>query len=201
MERTFVTKLLNHAKKGRFHPDHENTFAITNALEAVHKCHGIKIDLGWGKYVIKFLCKRHNVFGKLIARQDVICNTRLLFVTALDSTWKEFCKESYIDKCYVNAYEDMWDDLCNMFAQPVDSDSAFVDDVSPDTKEEDAKDQSDHTIAIQPSKPSGVAQKDPCPHCRLFQLPARNAQISSVGSLALQGLKDKRAHPRPIVLP
>ncbi|KAL2230666.1 UNVERIFIED_CONTAM: hypothetical protein Sindi_1661000 [Sesamum indicum] len=177
MEQTFISKLLKHAKNGRFHPDKENTFTITDALAAVHKRHELKIDIRWGKYVVKFLRERHDVFGRLIARRDVVCNTMLRFVTAHDSTWKEFCKESRIGKCYVNAYEDMWDDLCMLFAQLVDSDSALVDNGSPELKEADSKDHFDPNAPVQPCDPVAFVHKDPCPYGYVSDSPTSSSSL------------------------
>ncbi|KAL2243394.1 UNVERIFIED_CONTAM: hypothetical protein Sindi_0457400 [Sesamum indicum] len=177
MERTLVSKLLKHARNGRFHPDKENTFAITDALEAVHKHHDLKIDIRWGKYVVKFLRERYDVFGRLIVCRDVVCNTTLRFITAHDLTWKEFCKESRIGKCYVIAYEDMWDDLCKLFSQPVDSDSASVDNGSPEWKEADSKDHSDRVVPIQPSDPVVVVHKDPCPCGYISDSPTSSSSL------------------------
>ncbi|KAL2235558.1 UNVERIFIED_CONTAM: hypothetical protein Sindi_1288000 [Sesamum indicum] len=152
MERTFVSKLLKHAKNGRFHPDKENTLAITDALAAVRKHHELKIDIRWGKYVVKFLRERHDAFGRLIARRDVVCNTTLRFVTAHDSTWKEFCK-------------------------PVDSDSASVDNGSSESKEADSKDHFDPIVPIQLSDPVAIVHKDPCPYGSISDSPTSGSSL------------------------
>ncbi|KAL2232402.1 UNVERIFIED_CONTAM: hypothetical protein Sindi_1420200, partial [Sesamum indicum] len=147
-----------------FHPDHENKFAITDALEEVQKYHGGKIDFGWEKYVLNSLRERHEVFGKLIARRDVVHNSRLRFVTAVDSTWKEFCKESRIGKCHVNAYEDMWAELCKLFAQPVDSNTVSVDNEDAQDTEGESKEQPAHDGDVEATDSPGGPLKDPCPY-------------------------------------
>ncbi|KAL2248268.1 UNVERIFIED_CONTAM: hypothetical protein Sindi_2679100 [Sesamum indicum] len=85
--------------------------------------------------------------------------------------------ESRIGKCYVNAYKDRWDDLCKLFAQPVDSDSATLDNTSTETGEGDLKEPSDPTVSIEPSNPVGVAQKDPCPYGYVSDSPTSSSSL------------------------
>ncbi|KAL0435114.1 UNVERIFIED_CONTAM: hypothetical protein Sradi_0219300 [Sesamum radiatum] len=77
MEKTFANKLVEFAKYGQFRPGRDNKNAISNVVEEVMSRHGGKIDYGWGKYVIKFLRERHDVFSKLVTRRDVVWNKRL----------------------------------------------------------------------------------------------------------------------------
>ncbi|KAL2228362.1 UNVERIFIED_CONTAM: hypothetical protein Sindi_1815900 [Sesamum indicum] len=83
MEKTFVDKLLEHAKKWIFF----------YSIHEVVKRHGGKINYAWGNYVLKFLRERHDIFCKLVSCRDVVWNKHLRFVTALAAAWKEFAKD------------------------------------------------------------------------------------------------------------
>ncbi|KAL2226336.1 UNVERIFIED_CONTAM: hypothetical protein Sindi_1992300 [Sesamum indicum] len=132
-ETIFVHKLLDHVKKGRFHSNPENKFAISDSLDEVVKCHDGKIDFGWEKYVLKFLRERHDVF-------------RIAY-------WK----------CYVNTYEDMLEELCQLFAQPVDSYLGTVGEPESELNEVKSEKGPDAPALVETTKVSREVPNDPCP--------------------------------------
>ncbi|KAK4413721.1 hypothetical protein Salat_2784900 [Sesamum alatum] len=99
MEKTFFDALLEHARMGQFRVGRENRHAINCALRDVNTKH-----------------------TKL--RPDVVWNRNLHFLTAVDSVWREICREKKLARCYVNAYEDLLEELCMLFSVPVENEEA-----------------------------------------------------------------------------
>ncbi|KAK4434331.1 hypothetical protein Salat_0595900 [Sesamum alatum] len=62
-----------------------------------------------------------NVDAICFALQDVNIkhdskNKNLRFVIAENRIWKTTCKEKKMSKCHINAYDDMWEELCVVFS-------------------------------------------------------------------------------------
>ncbi|KAK4438812.1 hypothetical protein Salat_0215800 [Sesamum alatum] len=71
----------------------------------------------------QFRVRRENHHAINCALRDVnkthdTKNQNLGFVTAVDSVWREFCREKKLARCYVNAYEDLLEELCMLFEAP-----------------------------------------------------------------------------------
>ncbi|KAK4438910.1 hypothetical protein Salat_0225600 [Sesamum alatum] len=115
MEKTFVDALLEQARRGNFRVGLENRNAVQHALYEVNKKHDTKVVLPWALSRVQHLQERHKVFNWLVQRPDVICNCTLRFVTATDETWLEIARERKLAKCYVNAYEDLLEELNTLF--------------------------------------------------------------------------------------
>ncbi|KAK4431051.1 hypothetical protein Salat_0867100 [Sesamum alatum] len=122
MEKTFVNSLVEQAKAGRFKAGSENKDALMKAMEDVNKKHDTKVCYDWVKDRVKSLRERYEVFSWVINHPGVVWNQRFRFVTAADDVWKAMRKEKKLSRCYINAYEDLWDELYFLFAPPPEDD-------------------------------------------------------------------------------
>ncbi|KAL0458408.1 UNVERIFIED_CONTAM: hypothetical protein Slati_0468000 [Sesamum latifolium] len=75
--------------------------------------HGSKVTAPWAFSTVKKLHERYEVFHWLINRHDVVWNRNLKF-------------EKKLARCYNNAYEDMFEDLCVLFGEPVPNEQVLV---------------------------------------------------------------------------
>ncbi|KAK4434857.1 hypothetical protein Salat_0648600 [Sesamum alatum] len=108
MEKTFVHSLVEHARSGFFHPERVNIHAVMCALYDLSKEHGMKVAYEWAQTRVAHLRERYELFKWVVYTDGVIWNPRLGFLTAPDQGNKRV-------KCYVNAYEDLWEALCIFF--------------------------------------------------------------------------------------
>ncbi|KAK4419514.1 hypothetical protein Salat_2364300 [Sesamum alatum] len=115
MERTFVLALVEHARAGRFRSGRRNKDALDFAIGEVNHVHGSRVAESWGEIRIVSLRDRYIVFTWLINLDEVICNRNLRYVIAPDHVWKRVCKEKKLAKCYINAFEDLYNELCLVF--------------------------------------------------------------------------------------
>ncbi|KAL0383227.1 UNVERIFIED_CONTAM: hypothetical protein Scaly_0610000 [Sesamum calycinum] len=120
---------------------------VLEAVEEVMKRHGGKVNYGWGKYMLKFLCERYDVFSKLVSRSEVVWNKRLKF-------------ESRIGKYYVNTYKDLWVELCQLFAESDDFDSRTLEEVEPECKDVNLGKEPE-AVVVETSTPEVKVDSDP----------------------------------------
>ncbi|KAK4428757.1 hypothetical protein Salat_1175600 [Sesamum alatum] len=124
MEKTFVDALIEHARMGQFRVGCENRHAINCALRDVNKTHDTKVTYPLACSRVTKLHERLTVFMWVINRPNVVWNQNLRFVTAVDSVWREICREKKLARYYVNAYEDLLEELCMLFGVPVENEEA-----------------------------------------------------------------------------
>ncbi|KAK4415945.1 hypothetical protein Salat_2701900 [Sesamum alatum] len=115
MERTFVLALVEQARAGRFRSGRRNRDALDFAIGEVNRVHGSRVAESWGEIRIVSLRDRYIVSTWLINLDEVICNRNLRYVIAPDHVWKRVCKEKKLAKCYINAFEDLYNALCVLF--------------------------------------------------------------------------------------
>ncbi|KAK4438915.1 hypothetical protein Salat_0226100 [Sesamum alatum] len=115
MEQTFVDSLVEHARSGLFHPDRPNIHAVMCSLYDVNKKYGTKVVYEWAQTRVERLRERYHLFRWVVNMEGVIWNARLGFVTAPDHVWQSLCRQNKRAKCYYNAYEDLWEQLCIIF--------------------------------------------------------------------------------------
>ncbi|KAK4430791.1 hypothetical protein Salat_0840800 [Sesamum alatum] len=85
------------------------------ALYDVNKVHGDVIGYSFGKRKLQDLEERHAVFSWIMNFDGVNCNHERRYVIAADEVWEMIIQERVIAKCYVNAYEDQYANLCILF--------------------------------------------------------------------------------------
>ncbi|KAK4414672.1 hypothetical protein Salat_2880200 [Sesamum alatum] len=115
MEKTFVDSLTGHARSGMFRPDRPNIHAIMCALYDVNKKYGTRVTYEWAQTRVARLRERYELFSWVITREGVIWNPRLGFVTAPDQLWRTLVRQNKRARCYVNAAEELWEELCILF--------------------------------------------------------------------------------------
>ncbi|KAK4428808.1 hypothetical protein Salat_1180700 [Sesamum alatum] len=98
--------------------------AINCALRNVNKTNDTKVTYPLACSRVTKLHERLTVFMWVINRPDVVWNRNLRFVTAVDSVWRKICRENKLARCYVNAYEDLLEELCMLFGVPVENEEA-----------------------------------------------------------------------------
>ncbi|KAK4413494.1 hypothetical protein Salat_2762000 [Sesamum alatum] len=81
----------------------------------VNRKHHSKIDYTWAKSCVATLKERYDIFMWVVAQPNVVWNQNLRFLVAKDRTWKALCQERKKAKWYINAYEDMYEELCEIF--------------------------------------------------------------------------------------
>ncbi|KAK4426860.1 hypothetical protein Salat_1454800 [Sesamum alatum] len=82
------------------------------SLYDVNKRNGTKITYEWAQSRVQRLQERYHLFRWVVNTEGVIWNQRLGFVTEPDQVWRSLCR------CYYNAYEDLWEELCILFDRP-----------------------------------------------------------------------------------
>ncbi|KAK4438174.1 hypothetical protein Salat_0151600 [Sesamum alatum] len=112
MERTFILALVQQARAGHFRSGRRNRDALDFAISEVNRVHGSRVAESWGEIRIVSLRDRYIVFTWLINLDKVICNRNLRYVIAPDHVWK---REKKLAKCYINAFEDLYNELCMLF--------------------------------------------------------------------------------------
>ncbi|KAK4427125.1 hypothetical protein Salat_1481400 [Sesamum alatum] len=132
MEKTFIDSLLEHARTGQFRVGRENHQAIQSALRDVNKAHDANVTYPWAVTRVQKLHQRLQCFLWVVNMADVVWNRNLRFVTAVDSVWREICRENKLTRCYVNAYEELLEELCMLFGQPVEDEDAPAADAPPE---------------------------------------------------------------------
>ncbi|KAK4434947.1 hypothetical protein Salat_0657700 [Sesamum alatum] len=115
MEKTFVHSLVEHARSGFFRPERVNIHPVMFALYDVNKEHGTKATYEWAHTRVARLWERYELFKWVVNTDGVIWNPRPGFVTASDQVWRTLCRENKPVKCYINAYENLWEALCILF--------------------------------------------------------------------------------------
>ncbi|KAK4421681.1 hypothetical protein Salat_2118700 [Sesamum alatum] len=97
----------------------ENRTAVQHALFEVNMKHDTKIVLPWAMATVQQLQQRHEVFNWLVAYL-------MSYATALCalSLLRTQFGERKLAKCYVNAYEDLLEELNELFALPAQDDHA-----------------------------------------------------------------------------
>ncbi|KAK4434480.1 hypothetical protein Salat_0610800 [Sesamum alatum] len=118
MEKTFVDSLVEHARSGLFRPGRSNVHAVMCSLYDVNKRYGTKITYEWAQSRVQRLQERYHLFRWVVNTEGVIWNQRLGFLTAPDHVWRSLCRQNKRAKCYCNAYEDFWEELCILFDRP-----------------------------------------------------------------------------------
>ncbi|KAK4430738.1 hypothetical protein Salat_0835500 [Sesamum alatum] len=115
MEVTFVDSLVQHQQNGSFHRDRVNYHAVLCSIFDVNKEHVARHSYATGQNKLKKLKERHALFSWLLTVSGVFCNKVHQYVIADDVTWELIIKEHVLAKCYVNAYEDLYEKLCLLF--------------------------------------------------------------------------------------
>ncbi|KAK4412865.1 hypothetical protein Salat_2933700 [Sesamum alatum] len=85
------------------------------ALYDVNKHYETKVTYEWAQTRVARLRERYDIFRWVINTEGVIWNHRLGFVTATDEIWRCLCWENKRAKCYINAYDELWDELSRLF--------------------------------------------------------------------------------------
>ncbi|KAK4435763.1 hypothetical protein Salat_0739800 [Sesamum alatum] len=118
VEKTFVDSLVTHAQTGFFRPERLNIHATMCALYDVNKKYKTKITYEWAQTRVASLRERYQLFRWVVNSEGVTWNNRLGFVTAPDHVWRRLRRQNRKARCYVNAYEDLWPQLCVLFERP-----------------------------------------------------------------------------------
>ncbi|KAL0378734.1 UNVERIFIED_CONTAM: hypothetical protein Sradi_3178900 [Sesamum radiatum] len=92
IEVTFIDALVQQAKEGNFNRDGVNCHAILCAVHDMKKRHATTTSYGKGRSKVKILLER-------------------------DHVWEAIIKRRNLAKCYVNAYDDAYDNLKFLFGE------------------------------------------------------------------------------------
>ncbi|KAK4427157.1 hypothetical protein Salat_1484600 [Sesamum alatum] len=127
MEKTFVDSLTGHARSGMFRPDRPNIHAVMCALYDLNKKYGTKVTYEWAQTRVARLRERYELFSWVISREGVIWNPRLGFVTAPNQLWRTLVRQNKHARCYVNAAEELWEELCILIDRDNDERNDVID--------------------------------------------------------------------------
>ncbi|KAK4425442.1 hypothetical protein Salat_1738200 [Sesamum alatum] len=108
-------------------PDGKNIHAVMCALYDVNKKHGSKVTFEWAQTRVARLRERYDIFRWVVNNEGVVFNQRLGFVAANDQVWKRICRENKRARCYINAYEDLWEELSRLFDPANYADNDVID--------------------------------------------------------------------------
>ncbi|KAL2231135.1 UNVERIFIED_CONTAM: hypothetical protein Sindi_1707900 [Sesamum indicum] len=107
MENTFVQALMDLKKVGIFRVAANNMHAVHSAIYDVNKSYTSRITYSWGYNCLDKLRERHYMFQWKSPR--CFLESRRAQINSRRR------REMKLARCYINAYEPLWDELCELF--------------------------------------------------------------------------------------
>ncbi|KAL2235352.1 UNVERIFIED_CONTAM: hypothetical protein Sindi_1267400 [Sesamum indicum] len=120
---------------GIFQAASNKMHAVHLAIYVVNKAFTPRITYSWGYSRFDKLRERFYTFQWVENHPGVVWNHDERKLTIEDGMWDQICKEKKLARCNINAYEPLWDELCELFDDDENKTIWINDD------EEDADDQ------------------------------------------------------------
>ncbi|KAL2230843.1 UNVERIFIED_CONTAM: hypothetical protein Sindi_1678700 [Sesamum indicum] len=166
----FVQALMDLKKVVNFRAAAKNMNVVYSAIYDLNKAFASRITYNWGYSRLDKLRECFYTFQWVENHPGVIWNHDERKLTVEDGVWDQISKEKKLARCYINAHEPLWDELCELFDNDenetiwISDDEEDADDpfgANPDLYDSDAD--ADSALPNLPKHDGGSSSKSSAP--------------------------------------